>query len=300
MCVPNSNSILSVAHLCCVVFFFGQLRVSGMARQSGGNTKRLQSKEEVLRAQGAWIDQQTLSAAISSTDPQPVLRADEQMGPAVVCKCYRFEYNQDQGMSKQGGCAVDVPGLKEHEKTDEEEPPQPSPPPPLQVEGAMEIDEEDPATKIARLATEITQGEENLKRLHEAFVQEFPDGEEDLWDLDQMQQLTAKTEDTKRSLEQMRAERKAAVDELDRRAEEARIAQEEAQRAQEEAQKAARLAEKRAQDEAHLEAKMNELKVLAPIVRNQQPTNSEEKQQAVERFKTLQAEVKKLKALLGL
>jgi len=97
------------------------LRISGMARQSGGTALRLSSEKEVLGACGAWLSHETTSAAFSSEEPQPILREDDAEGPAIICKCYRFEYNQDQAASRKGGCSGDVQHIQKDDMGDADE-----------------------------------------------------------------------------------------------------------------------------------------------------------------------------------
>lgn len=97
------------------------LRISGLERQAGGGTVEL-DKDACLAQPygGAWV------ASDSHVQPgsEPILGPDEPEGPAVICKCYRFEYSQDQKSSRKGGCSGDVLRPEEEEEVkdkDEEE-----------------------------------------------------------------------------------------------------------------------------------------------------------------------------------
>ena len=108
------------------------LRISGLERRPGGSTVELKGKEACLaqRYGGAWMARDSLDPI--SLEPEPVLGQDEQEGAAVICKCYRFEYSQDQKTSKKGGCSGDVlrPDPEEEEEGAEGE-----------AEDPMQVDE---------------------------------------------------------------------------------------------------------------------------------------------------------------
>ena len=77
------------------------LRISGQERQEGGKSSKL-SEDAALNQPfgGAWLSEKTVTEAgeviLESTDPP---------GPAVVVKCYRFAYRQDQSIKKVRGNA---------------------------------------------------------------------------------------------------------------------------------------------------------------------------------------------------
>ena len=77
------------------------LRISGQERQEGGKSSKL-SEDAALNQPfgGAWLSEKTVTEAgeviLESTDPP---------GPAVIVKCYRFAYRQDQSIKKVRGNA---------------------------------------------------------------------------------------------------------------------------------------------------------------------------------------------------
>ena len=87
------------------------LRISGLRRTEGGGTEKL-TKEEALAqpSGGAWLTAAGPDSHGSPLCPNdlPVIDSADDEGPAVICKCYRFEYIQDQATAKKGGCAGDV------------------------------------------------------------------------------------------------------------------------------------------------------------------------------------------------
>ena len=78
------------------------LRISGQERQEGGKSSKL-SEDAALNQPfgGAWLSEKTVTEAgeviLESTDPP---------GPAVIVKCYRFAYRQDQSIKKVRGNAT--------------------------------------------------------------------------------------------------------------------------------------------------------------------------------------------------
>ena len=255
---------------------------------TGGSAKRLDSKNEVMQANGAWVDKDTVTEAFSSAEPQRVLRPGEQEGPAVICKCYRFEYNQDQGISKKGGCASQVPGLEEHEERDvnmeEEEEEEKAE---LQ---AMDMDEQDLLAKIERLEREVVQAQELVSRL-DLEIKQLQEGEYEEWDHSKLDQLDEELENAKGALEKKQKSRDEAIEERDRLAEEA-------QKAQEAAQEAARLAAERAKNEEQLSAKRLEIRLLGEKIKGGSIT-AEERKEARARMGVLSEEIQEMKANLS-
>ena len=83
------------------------LRVSGRKRTPGGGSEMC-DRETALQAShgGVWLDHES-----KRTNGQPILDADDPPGAGVICKCYRFQFIQDQASSKEGGCAGNVARL---------------------------------------------------------------------------------------------------------------------------------------------------------------------------------------------
>jgi len=87
------------------------LRVSGRERKAGGGSKDIPKAEALAQHfGGAWVSKDLLRPE----DPPPgedrnlVLSSNDPEGPAMILKCYRFEYSQDQAISRKGGCSGDV------------------------------------------------------------------------------------------------------------------------------------------------------------------------------------------------
>eukprot|EP00656_Telonema_subtile_P013279 TRINITY_DN16737_c0_g1_i1.p1 TRINITY_DN16737_c0_g1~~TRINITY_DN16737_c0_g1_i1.p1 ORF type:complete len:348 (-),score=69.09 TRINITY_DN16737_c0_g1_i1:258-1301(-) len=78
------------------------LRISGRQRQDNGGSSGL-DKQAALSQQegGVWIDQDSKLA-----NGEPILGQDDPEGPAVIVKCYRFQYMPAQ--CRRGGCAGEV------------------------------------------------------------------------------------------------------------------------------------------------------------------------------------------------
>jgi hypothetical protein len=77
------------------------LRISGQERQEGGSSSKL-SEHAALKQPcgGAWLSGNTMTQA-----GETILESTDPPGPAVVVKCYRFAYRQDQSIKKVRGNA---------------------------------------------------------------------------------------------------------------------------------------------------------------------------------------------------
>ena len=78
------------------------LRISGRVRNGGGASRALE-QNEVMAHGAVWVDSTSKRA-----NGELILDQDDQPGPAVILKCYRFQYIQDQSSAKSGGCSGHV------------------------------------------------------------------------------------------------------------------------------------------------------------------------------------------------
>ena len=76
-------------------------KATSQERQKGGSSSKL-SEDAALKQPcgGAWLSGNTMTQA-----GETILESTDPPGPAVVVKCYRFAYRQDQSIKKVRGNA---------------------------------------------------------------------------------------------------------------------------------------------------------------------------------------------------